>query len=438
LTTFRISEPGYYKKEILCRDAKMSLYDDKILVTGGLGFIGSHVCVHLLQLNYTVVVIDNFSNASRDVPDKIFNICGNSVVLYEGDLRDVEFIKNVFVKENKFFMVIHLASVNIPDESVSYPIMYYDVNVLGCINLLKVMCDNACKKIIFSSSSKVYGDKTQCPSNENDETRPETPFAKSKVIIEEFLQAQCLADSEWMVAILRVFDSVGSHPSGNLHKRLKSSCAVNFFEQMVKVALDHTLHLAITNNGETKRDYIHVMDTASSIVELVHAIEENKITGTQMINIGTGTSFFDLELVEKFQNSTGLSVPHSYDSDIESLERNHSACTKKSISFLNWKASYSLTDMCLDSIPIKYVATQKYNQHCIDNLRNLCNENLLKCDILSQENNTLGIETIRKAEITAEIFNTIESVGVFYKQWQYVGNNKSYERFFPIATPATL
>jgi len=416
----------------------MSLYDDKILVTGGLGFIGSHVCVHLLQLDYTVVVIDNFSNASRDVPNRIFNICGNSVVLYEGDLRDVEFIKNVFVKENKFSMVIHLASVNVPDESVSCPMMYYDVNVLGCINLLKVMCDNACRKIIFSSSSKVYGEKTQCPLNEADETRPDTPFAKCKVIIEEFLQAQCLADSEWVVAILRVFDSVGSHPSGILHKHLKSSCSVNFFEKMVKVALDNSLHLSVTNSGETKRDYIHVMDTASSMVQVVCAIEENKIQGTQMINIGTGTSFSDLELVEKFQNSTGLIIPHSCNCDIESFARNHLACTKKSLSYLNWKASYSLTDICLDSIPIKYIATQKYNQHCIDNIRNLCNEKLLKCELLSLENNTLGIETVRKSEMTAEIFNMIESLGDFYKQWQYVRNNRSYERFFPDPTPATL
>lgn len=359
-------------------------------------------------------------------------------MVISGDLRDVEFIKTVFVKEIQFFLVIHLASANTPEESISYPIMYYDVNVSGSIHLLKVMCDNACKKIIFSSSSRVYGDETEFQSDETEELCPGTPFAKSKVLIEELLQAQCLADPEWTVAILRIFDSVGSHPSGILYKHPKSLCTMNFFENILKVALDNSMHLTFTNNGDTERDYIHVMDTASAMIEVIHAIEEYKIKGTQMISIGTGTSFSEIELVEQFQVSTGLKISHSCNSEVETFFRNQDLSTKKSLCFLNWKASYSLTDMFVHSLPMQYLVTKQYNQHCIDSIRNLCNNNLIKCDLLYRQNTTKDTEIAKNSIINAEICQIIESIGNFYKQWQYVRYNQNYETLSSVRTPATL
>ena len=186
---------------------------ETILVTGGTGYIGSHVCVELLALGYELVIFDNFSNSSPKVIERLQKISGQSINLIEGDIRSTEQLTKVFEAYN-ISAVLHFAGLKAVGESTEKPLLYYDNNITGTVNLLNVMSDKNCKNIVFSSSATVYGDAEKLPITEDAPLSATNPYGRSKLIIENILTDLSMADSSWNMSILRYFNPVGAHESG--------------------------------------------------------------------------------------------------------------------------------------------------------------------------------------------------------------------------------
>ena len=188
---------------------------EKILVTGGAGYIGSHTCVLLLEAGYDVVVIDNLSNASLESLRRVEKITGKLIRFYKADITDSKSLENVF-KEHEFSAVIHFAGLKAVGESSEKPLHYYQENVYGSINLFKVMQKYGCKRIVFSSSATVYGDPASVPITEDFPISATNPYGRTKLFIEEILRDQSIADNDWQIVLLRYFNPVGAHQSGTI------------------------------------------------------------------------------------------------------------------------------------------------------------------------------------------------------------------------------
>jgi len=414
------------------------MYDQKILVTGGLGYIGAHVCVKLLESNFGVVVIDDFSNSSRDTPDKINKITSRTITLYEGDFCDVAFVRKVFQNELHFSCVLHLAALVLMHESLSDPVRYYDINVTGSIALLKVMCEHHCKRLVFSSSSAVYADAILSPVSAADALSPKTPYATSKVVIEELLISQCRADTGWTVAILRLFKPASSHPSGVFcepNTNIKNSTCI---ENLVKIATGMATEVALENKGLTAHDYVHVMDAADAFVCAVCEILNQSFAGFEIINIGSGIATTDNDLIDTFQDATGTLVHHKYTDSISCNVTQSNADISKALRLLMWKPNLSISQICINSIPQQYIGTYEYNHHCIENIHEICQQTMRKCEMLSRENAMLSTMLSRKVDIASDLCNLIESFGAFYRQWKYTGKDKQRVLYRSLRAPAVL
>ena len=184
-----------------------------ILITGGCGYIGSHVCVELIQEGYEVIVIDNLCNSSIEVLKRIREITGSDISFYQGDVRDISMLSRIF-KKHSIDSVMHFAGLKSLPESLEHPIKYYNNNVVGAITLCKAMAESNCKSIVFSSSAAVYGNPTRLPITENSPLSTSNPYGQSKLIIERLLQDIFISDGQWNIAILRYFNPVGAHESG--------------------------------------------------------------------------------------------------------------------------------------------------------------------------------------------------------------------------------
>lgn len=184
-----------------------------ILVTGGAGFIGSHICVELIAKGYDVIILDNFVNSKEDVIQRLEKIIGKPVIYYKTDIRDREALEKIFVS-HKIDSVIHCAGLKSVGESVKNPLLYYDNNVYGSVVLLQIMAKHNVKKIVFSSSACVYGTDVPAPYTETSLIKPVNPYGKSKLFVEEILRDVFVADPEWRVVLLRYFNPIGAHPSG--------------------------------------------------------------------------------------------------------------------------------------------------------------------------------------------------------------------------------
>ncbi len=321
----------------------------KVLVTGGLGYIGSHTVVDLLNENYEVVIIDNLVNSKIDVLDKIKKITGKDVTFYEYDLCEKEKIEDVFKKED-IKAVIHFAGLKAVGESVLKPLMYYKNNLMSTINLLEVMKDFNVKKIVFSSSATVYGEPKSLPIYEDFPLSTTNPYGSTKLMIENILEDLYKSDNSFDITILRYFNPIGSHKSGLLGEN-PNGIPNNLMPYIVRVATGKLKILSIFGNdydtvdGTGVRDYIHVLDLAHGHVLAL----KNPKTGLKIYNLGTGLGTSVLELVTTFEKVTGVKINKQF---VERRKGDVAACyaaINKAKEELGFAPKYNISDMCQDS-----------------------------------------------------------------------------------------
>ena len=331
----------------------------KILVTGGTGFIGSHTVCELLDLDYEVVIIDNFSNSKPDVLNKIFEITGKKPIFYEGDVCDKKILNQIF-KENDIDAVIHFAGFKAVGESVSKPLMYYRNNIDSTLSLCEVMNEFNCKKLVFSSSATVYGTPERLPLDEDCRLSTTNPYGSTKLYIEGILRDLYTSDNEWSIAILRYFNPIGAHKSGLIGEN-PNDIPNNLMPYIVKVANKELPILSIfgsdydTHDGTGVRDYIHVVDLALGHIKAIEKV--SKCTGCDAYNLGTGNGYSVLDLVNTFSRVNNVTVPYKIvdrrPGDIASCYANPDYALKE----LNWKAKKGIEEMCRDAW--NYVSKQK-------------------------------------------------------------------------------
>lgn len=323
-----------------------------ILITGGAGYIGSHIAVELLETGEDIVIIDNLYNSSKLAIDRIKEITKKDFNFYEGDIRDKKILKEIFDKED-IELVIHLAGLKAVGESVNKPLEYYDNNISGSVNLLEVMKEKNIKKIIFSSSATVYGDPKKVPVTEDTEKGKCTnPYGWTKWMIEQILEDLYTSDNNWSINILRYFNPVGAHESGLIGEDPKgipnnltpyiSQVAIGKLEELMIFGDDYD-----TKDGTGVRDYIHVVDLAKGHVDSLDKIRNS--TGVNIYNLGTGNGNSVLEVVDAFEKATGKKINYEITSRREGDIAESYCDTKKAYDELNWKAKYDIDDMAKDS-----------------------------------------------------------------------------------------
>lgn len=323
----------------------------KILVTGGLGYIGSHTVVELLNEGYEVVVVDNLYNSSRDVYDKIKTITGKDFTFYEEDVCIEKKLDEIFSKERPDG-VIHFAAYKAVGESVEKPIMYYENNLISTMKLCKVMKKYDCNVFVFSSSATVYGDPEVLPIKEDARLSTTNPYGSTKLMNEQILKDVSIANKDFSAMILRYFNPIGAHKSGLIGEK-PNGIPNNLMPYIVRVATRELEILSIfgddydTPDGTGVRDYIHVVDLAKGHLK---ALEKAfKEPGIKYYNLGTGTGYSVLEMVKSFEKVNGVKVPYKIvgrrAGDIASCY----ADPTKAYEELGWKAEYGLEDMMLDS-----------------------------------------------------------------------------------------
>ena len=323
-----------------------------ILVTGGVGFIGSHTVVELQNAGYDVVVLDNLCNANPKVLDRIEAITGKKVPFYKADIRDREALNEIFEKES-IDSVIHFAGLKAVGESVQKPLEYYDNNIAGTLVLVDVMRQHGCKNIIFSSSATVYGDPAFVPITEECPKGVCTnPYGWTKSMLEQILSDIQKADNEWNVVLLRYFNPIGAHKSGTIGEN-PNGIPNNLMPYITQVAVGKREELGVfgddydTPDGTGVRDYIHVVDLALGHVKALKKIEEK--AGLKIYNLGTGCGYSVLDVVHNFEKASGVKIPYSIKprraGDIATCYAN----PKKAKEELGWEAQYGILEMCEDS-----------------------------------------------------------------------------------------
>lgn len=324
-----------------------------ILVTGCCGYIGTHTCVELLNNEYEIIGLDNFSNSKPEVLDKIEIITGKRIKFYEGDMLDKDMLNKIF-NENRIDAVIDFAAYKSVGESTEKPIEYYINNVSSVLTLLSVMKSHNVKTLIFSSSATVYGNPKIIPITEECEIGGTTnPYGTSKLFDEQILQDLYKSDNEWNICIFRYFNPVGAHPSGLIGEE-PNGVPANLMPYIAKVATHELDHLNIygddydTKDGTGVRDYIHIMDLASAHVNGIKLLEKKK-SGIHIYNLGTGNGFSVLELVHAFEKVNNIKINYQItDRRAGDIATCYADCTKAKKE-LDWTSKKGLEDMCKDA-----------------------------------------------------------------------------------------
>ena len=322
-----------------------------VLVTGGLGYIGSHTCIALLQSNYDLVIIDNLINSNISALSRIEELTGKNPKFYNFDIRNKDKVNDV-LDNNDIYAVIHFAALKSINESIEEPLLYYDNNVVGILKLIEALHEKRIYNFIFSSSAAVYGNPSKTPVTEESPRSATNPYAASKLIAENILLDLAKADDLWKIGILRYFNPVGAHPSG-LIGEMPNKIPNNLMPYINLVANGDLPHLNIfggdydTPDGTAIRDYIHVTDLAQAHVAALKKLKTQN--GTDAYNLGTGLGVSVLELVNAFQESNGIQIPYKIvdrrPGDSESVFADPTKANNK----LKWKANKNLIDMCEDS-----------------------------------------------------------------------------------------
>ena len=324
----------------------------KILVTGGLGYIGSHTVVELLNISAEVVVIDNLCNSKPKVKDIVEDIAGKTFDFYECDIRDKVALDKV-LDEHKVDCCIHFAGLKAVGESVREPLMYYENNITGTLTLLKSLAEHDCKNIIFSSSATVYGDPAVIPITEEcPKGQCTNPYGWTKSMLEQILTDVRNADKEWNVVLLRYFNPIGAHESGRMGED-PNGIPNNLMPYITQVAIVKREKLGVFGNdydtpdGTGVRDYIHVVDLARGHIAALNAIKNN--CGLEIYNLGTGKGYSVLDVVRNFEKASGVEIPFEVlprrEGDVAICYSDPSKAEKE----LGWKAEHGIYEMCRDS-----------------------------------------------------------------------------------------
>nr|WP_136251694.1 UDP-glucose 4-epimerase GalE [Ningiella ruwaisensis] len=323
-----------------------------VLVTGGSGYIGSHTVLQLVNAGYDVLVLDNFSNSSRESLTRVESLCGKKIPLIEGDIRD-ETALNALFKNHDFSAVIHFAGLKAVGESVEKPALYYENNVYGTLNLCKVMAAHNVKNIVFSSSATVYGDPVELPLHEGLPTgTPTNPYGMSKLMVELILKDFYKADNDWNIVLLRYFNPVGAHISGTIGED-PNGIPNNLMPFITQVATGKREYLSVfgddynTPDGTGVRDYIHVEDLADGHLKALKKINDK--AGLFVCNLGTGQGYSVLDMVKAFEDASGQKVPYKIAprraGDVASCYADPTLAKNE----LGWVAQKNLQEMCEDS-----------------------------------------------------------------------------------------
>jgi len=324
----------------------------KILVTGGIGYIGSHTCIQMLAAGIEPIIVDNLCNSKLAVLDRIEALTKVRPTFYQGDIRDEAFLNQVF-SEHKIQSVIHFAGLKAVGESVAKPLEYYDNNVNGSVVLMRAMRNADVKSIVFSSSATVYGDPSNIPVTEDSPVGETTnPYGRSKFMVESCLTDFYAAEKDWSITLLRYFNPVGAHPSGTLGEDPQGP-PNNLMPFIAQVAVGRRETLSVfgddypTPDGTGVRDYIHVMDLADGHVAALHKVAQQ--SGLHTFNLGTGNGTSVIQMIDAFAQASGKKIPYQIcprrPGDIAECW----ASTDKAEQQLGWKATRDVQQMAADT-----------------------------------------------------------------------------------------
>ncbi len=325
--------------------------NEKILVTGGCGYIGSHTCVELLKAGHEVVVVDNLSNSRIEALQRVEKITGKSVPLIVADLNDREALREAF-QTYSIGSVIHFAGLKAVGESVAQPLLYYHNNVCGSMVLFETMAEFGVQRLVFSSSATVYGDPHTMPIRESFPLYATNPYGRTKLVIEDILRDMTVSDPSWRIALLRYFNPVGAHESGLIGED-PSGIPNNLMPYVSQVAVGLRKELSVfgsdypTHDGTGVRDYIHVVDLAAGHLAALEALDGQDSTLT--VNLGTGQGYSVLDMVQAFEKASDRRIPYRIaerrPGDIASCYADPALAYK----LMGWRALRDLESMCRDA-----------------------------------------------------------------------------------------
>lgn len=325
--------------------------NNRILVTGGAGYIGSHTSIMLLEAGYEVVIVDNFCNSERWIPSRIEELAGRGLRCVELDLRDETQLRRCLDFERPG-SVIHFGALKSVGESVGEPLTYYQNNVTGTLNLLEAMLSSGCRNLVFSSSATVYGYPDHCPISEQAPLRAINPYGRTKLIIEDAIRDVIASAPDFRAAILRYFNPAGAHPSGRLGE-LPKGTPNNLVPFVAQVAAGLRSEVKIfggdynTEDGTGVRDYIHVMDLAVAHVKALARLQG--IGHSFTVNLGTGRGFSVLEIIKTFSKVCGHSIPYQVtDRRLGDADECY-ADPNLANNLLGWHAERDLNQICKDA-----------------------------------------------------------------------------------------
>ncbi len=324
----------------------------KILVTGGAGYIGSHTCVELLNEHHDIVVLDNLCNSSQEALNRVERITGKSIDFHKIDLLDLQGVNSVFQCHKDIDAVIHFAGLKAVGESIEQPLAYYNNNISGTLNLLSAMGEAGVKAIVFSSSATVYGNPASLPIKEDFPLSVTNPYGRTKLMIEDILADCHVSDPGWHICLLRYFNPVGAHISGQIGED-PSGIPNNLMPYIARVAVGQLPKVSVfgddydTPDGTGVRDFIHVTDLAKGhLCSLPKLMAE---PGVQIYNLGTGQGYSVLEMIHGFEKACGHAIAYEIAprraGDIAACWADPSLAHRE----LGWKATKTLEDMCADT-----------------------------------------------------------------------------------------
>ncbi|MDJ0522931.1 MAG: UDP-glucose 4-epimerase GalE [Planctomycetota bacterium] len=321
-----------------------------VLVTGGAGYIGSHTTLELLQAGWDVVVVDNLCNSSSESLTRVARLAGREPVFVEADVRDVDALHDVF-RTHAIDAVIHFAALKAVGESAEQPLRYYDNNVTGTCALLDVMGQHDVRRLVFSSSATVYGDPESVPVQETAPLSATNPYGRSKLMMEDIMRDLAAAEPAWHILLLRYFNPVGAHPSGEIGEDPRG-IPNNLMPYLMQVAAGRHPHLRIfgddyeTPDGTGVRDYIHVVDLALGHVAALDRLPG--LEGCTALNLGTGRGYSVMEMLRAAEAAVGREIPH----EIVARRPGDSACSYADPALaetqLGWRAARDLDAMVAD------------------------------------------------------------------------------------------
>ncbi|AZN43314.1 UDP-glucose 4-epimerase GalE [Paenibacillus albus] len=323
-----------------------------VLVTGGSGYIGVHVCVELLNAGYDIVAFDNFVNSKPEAVNRIRQVSGKEFKFYSADMTNKEELESIF-RENNIEAVVHLAGLKAVGESIGDPLRYYSNNIGGTLTLLETMDKYGVHNLVFSSSATVYGTQSGVPIAEDTTLRATNPYGWTKLMVEDILRDLQVSNPEWGIVILRYFNPVGAHESGLMGED-PSGVPSNLSPFISQVAVGRLQELLVfgsdypTPDGTGIRDYIHIVDLANGHLRAIEKVLQEP--GIDVFNLGTGNGCSVLELIRAFEQVSGKSIPYKLVGRRPGDVAISFADSSKAQKVLGWRAERSILQMCQDTL----------------------------------------------------------------------------------------